>query len=126
MAGTEGGRPDLARPELSTVKMSRLGVLQCSVSVTNISASLITSLAVSPASQGLPHLSIDFLYENTELRLSQQTDNGDSPSIGRTDSVAVVAEGLQRVVAHRGVAGDGLHDPNLSRPHVEGKVLVVS
>ena len=32
---------------------------------------------------------------------------------------------LQGVVAHRGVTGDGLHDPNLSGSHVVGKVLVV-
>ena len=48
-----------------------------------------------------------------------------SPPIGRTDPVAVVAEGLEGVVAHGGVAGDGLHDPDLSCSHVEGEVLVV-
>ena len=38
----------------------------------------------------------------------------------------MVAEGLQRVVADGGVAGDCLHDSYLCRPHVEREVLVVS
>lgn len=29
------------------------------------------------------------------------------------------------MVADCGVAGNGFHDPNLSGPHVEGKVLVM-
>ena len=34
-------------------------------------------------------------------------------------------ERLQGVVADGGVAGDGLHDPDLRGPHVVGEVLVV-
>ena len=74
MAGTEGGRPSRPRPELSTVKMSRLGVLQCFTSL-SLTASpppltvsyFLSALSVSPELAGLPHLSMDFLSDNTEL-----------------------------------------------------------
>ena len=63
-------------------------------------------------------------------RCNDYSDNHDRaellPAVGRTDAVAVMAEAVQRVVAHGGVAGDGLHDADLGRPHVVREVLVVS
>ena len=50
-------------------------------------------------------------------RCNDYSDNHDRaellPAVGRTDAVAVMAEAVQRVVAHGGVAGDGLHDADL-------------
>ena len=47
------------------------------------------------------------------------------PSVCWANAVSMVPERLQGVVAHGGVAGDCLQDPDLRGPHVIREVFVV-
>ena len=72
----------------------------------------------------LPQVSIDFLNISIAQNVIFPFITS-IPSVGWTDAISVVPKGLQCVVTDGGVAGDGLQDPDLRRPHVIRKVFVM-